>query len=318
MTPISKGFFMAIFFVLISGAFVALSNLMMRKSIDSGGTAKGYLVFMMLTAFGSAVLLEPVSRGNYASNGAALLLGSLAGGILAFMLHFLGRALEKGPPGFTFSLLSSSSVMPAILMAFLFGSRYGFPYTSWHAIGSLFVVAGIFWAGRDLSGLQDRNRWVLFVTAMFLLHVALLSLFQWRALLLNLPHPEEISNIISAEEIKSAWFLPFMFLTSGLIQLWMFIAKEKRKPRPKEALYGILGGALNGTGTFFLIWATSTSTPFESAIIFPMYSVAIIILSNLWGQKLYQERVNWKACQVSALGLIIATVDWKGILSVLF
>ncbi len=109
-----------------------------------------------------------------------------------------------------------------------------------------------------------------------------------------------------------------MFLTSGLIQLWMFIAGEKRKPKGKEALYGILGGVLNGTGTFFLIVATSASTALENGIIFPMYSVAIIVLSNVWGQKLYQERVNWKACQVSALGLIIATVDWKGILSVLF
>jgi hypothetical protein len=290
----------------------------MRKSMDSGGTAKGYLVFMMLTAFGSAVLLEPVSRGNYAWNGPIALLGAIAGGILAFMLHFLGKALEKGPPGFTFSLLSSSTVMPAILMAFLFGSSYGFAYTPWHAIGSLFVVAGIFWAGRGTSGLQDRNRWILFVTAMFILHVALLFLFQWRSLLLNLAHPEEISQFFSAEEIKSVWFLPFMFLTSGLIQLWMFITGEKRKPKRKEALYGILGGVLNGTGTFFLIVATSTSTALENAIIFPMYSVAIIVLSNVWGQKLYQERVNWKACQVSALGLIIATVDWKGILSVFF
>jgi drug/metabolite transporter (DMT)-like permease len=309
---------MAIFFVLIAGAFVALSNLMMRKSIDSGGTTKGFLVFMMFTAFASAVLLEPVSKGNYSWNGSVALLGALAGLIIAFMLHFLGKALEKGPPGFTFSLLSSSTVMPAILMSFLFGAHYGFLYTPWHAIGSLLVVAGIFWAGRGTSGMQDRNQWILFCSAMFALHVALLVLFQWRSLLLNLPHPEEISSFITAEEIKSVWFLPFMFLTSGLIQLWMFISSERRKPKAMEAFYGILGGAVNGTGTFFLIVATSTATALENAIIFPMYSVAIIVLSNLWGQKLYQERVNWKACQVCALGLIIATVDWKGFLSVFF
>jgi len=309
---------MAIFFVLISGAFVALSNLMMRKSIDGGGTTKGYLVFMMLTAFGSAVLLEPVSKGNYSWNGSVAFLGVVAGCILAFMLYFLGKALEKGPPGFTFSLLSSSAVMPAILMAFLFGANFGFSYTIWHALGSLLVVGGIFWAGRGTSGLQDRSQWILFCLAMFILHVALLVLFQWRALLLNLSYPEEVSNFFTAEEIKSVWFLPFMFLTSGLIQLWMFIAGEKRRPKAMEVFYGILGGVTNGTGTVFLIVATSRATSFENAIIFPMYSVSIIVLSNLWGQKLYQERVNWKACQVCALGLIIATVDWKGVLSVIF
>ena len=309
---------MALFFVLISGAFVALSNLMMRKSIDSGGTPKGYLAFMMLTAFCSAVLLEPVRSGNYAWNGSVALLGAIAGTILAFMLHFLGKALEKGPPGFTFSLLSSSTVMPAIVMSLLFGASYGFPYTPWHAIGSVLVVGGIFWAGRGMAGMQDRSRWILFSALMFTLHVTLLALFQWRSLLLNVSNPQDLSQFFTAEEIQSVWFLPFMFLTSGFLQLWMFIASEKRKPKPKEALYGIIGGAVNGTGTFFLIVATSTATALENAIIFPMYSVAIIVLSNLWGQKLYQERVNWRACQVCALGLIIGTVDWRGFLSALF
>lgn len=306
---------MALFFVLLSGAFVSLSNLMMRKSIDSGGTTKGYLVFMMLAAFFSAVLLEPVRSGNYACNGSVALLGSIAGIILAVMLYFLGKALEKGPPGFTFSLLSSSTVMPAIVMAVLFGEQYGFPYTFWHAIGSLFVVAGIFWAGKGMVELQDRNRWIFFATAMFILHIALLTLFQWRSLLLNLTHPEEIFALLTADEIKSVWFLPFMFLTSAIVQLGIFIIGEARKPKAKEILYGILGGTINGTGTFFLIVATNAATALENAIIFPMYSVSIIVLSNLWGQKLYEEKVNWRACQVCALGLIIGTVDWKGVIS---
>jgi len=309
---------MAIFYVLLSGAFVALSNLMMRKSIDQGGTTKGFLVFMMMTAFVSATLLEPVRTGNYGWNGSVALLGALAGAILAMMLYFLGKALEKGPPGFTFSLLSSSTVMPAIFMSILFGADRGFPYTAWHGIGSLLVVGGIFWAGRGTAGLQDRKKWILFCAAMFTLHIALLALFQWRSMLLNARHPEEITSFFTAEQIQSVWFLPCMFLTSGLIQLSIFLSTEKRRPKREEALYGIFGGAVNGTGTFFLICATASATPLENAVIFPMYSVAIIVLSNLWGQKLYQEQVNWKACQVCALGLIIGTVDWKGVLSVLF
>ena len=285
MVGTQRAYFMAVFFVLLSGAFVAFSNLMMRKSIDSGGTNKGYLVFMMLTAFVSALLLEPVRSANYAWNGPVVFLGALAGVSLAFMLYFLGKALEKGPPGFTFSLLSSSTVMPAIFMALIFGADYGFPYTPWHAIGSLFVVAGIFWAGRGTSGVQARSQWIFSLAAMFVLHVALLLLFQWRSLLQNVPHPEEISSLVSAEEIQSVWFLPFMFLTSGLIQLWMFIVGEKRKPKFTEAIYGILGGAINGTGTFFLIVATSTATALENAILFPMYSVAIIVLSNWWDRE---------------------------------
>ena len=165
--------------------------------------------------------------------------------------------------------------------------------------------------------MQDRNKWVIFCGTMFALHVALLALFQWRALLLNFPRPEEISSFFTAEEIKSVWFLPCMFLTSFFIQFWIFIG-EKRLPKAKEALFGVLGGAINGTGTFFLICAATNATPLENAIIFPMYTVAIIVLSNFWGQKLYQEQVNWKACQICAFGLIIGTVDWKGIVSAIF
>lgn len=308
---------MALFFVLLAGSFVALSNLMMRKSIDAVGTNKGYLVFMMFTAFASAVLLEPVRSGRFAWNGPVVFLGALAGILICAMMYYLGKALEKGPPGFTFSLLSSSTVMPAICMALFFGASRGFPYTPWHAIGSLLVVAGIFWAGKGTSGMQDRSRWIFFCLAMFSLHVALLVLFQWRAMLQNMPHPEEIASFVTAEEIQSLWFLPSMFFTGGIIQLYLFAKTEKRQPKKAEMFYGILGGAVNGTGTFFLICAASIASPLENAIIFPMYSVATIVLSNFWGQKLYQERVNWKACQICALGLIVATVDWRGVLSAL-
>ncbi len=304
---------MALFLVLSAGAFVALSNLFMRKSIDSGGTTKGFLFFQMLASFAIAVFLEPVRSGNFAWNMPVVFLGLIAGIILALMLIALGKALEKGPPGLTFSILSSSTVMPGILMALFFGSDLGFVYTPWHAIGSLFVLAGLFWAGKGIAGLQNLKKWLLFSGSMFVLHTALLVLLQWRALLMNVPNPEELASFFTAEQIKSAWFLPCMFFSSALVQLYVFLSTEKRAIRSQEVLYGIVGGVVNGIGTFFLICSTQSATALENAIIFPMYSVATIILSNLWGQKLYQERVNWRACQVCAIGLIIATVDWKGV-----
>ena len=300
---------MAIFLVLLAGAFVALSNLFMRKSIDSGGTTKGFLVFQMLASFVISLFLEPIRTGNFSWNAPVATMGILAGLLLAFMLISLGKALEKGPPGFTFSILCSSTVMPAVVMALLFD----FAYTPWHAAGSLLVLGGLFWAGKGLLAMQDLKRWIFFSASMFVLHVALLVLFQYRALLLSLAHPEEIASLFTAEKLKSGWFLPLMFLSSGIVQLYVFLTTEKRKPSFKEVLYGILGGNVNGIGTFFLVIATQTATALESALIFPMYSVATIVLSNFWGERLYKERVNWRACQVCAIGLIIGLVDWKAI-----
>jgi len=304
---------MAVFLMFLAGVFVSLSNLCMRKSIDSGGTTKGFLIFQMATAFLVALLLNPVRTGDYAINGPIIGLGVVAGLILAGLLFSLGRALEKGPPGFTFSILNGSTVMPAIVMAAFFGVAHGFPYTTWHAVGSLFVLFGFFWAGRGLQGLQDRKGWITFALTMFSLHVLLLILFQWRALLLNVPHTEEITSLFTSAQIQSQWFMPFMFLASTVVQLALFVYYERRSPLSREVVYGLIGGAANGLCTYCMLWSTEVATPLENAIIFPMFAVVTIVLSNLWGQKLYQEQVNWRACQMCALGLIVGTVDWKAV-----
>ena len=262
-------------------------------------------------AFLVAVALNPVRTGSYEINLPIASLGILAGLILSGLLFSLGRALENGPPGVTFSILSGATVMPAIAMTLLFGAVRGFPYTSWHAIGSVLVVSGLFWAGKGLEALRNRKVWLTFCVMMFAFHVLLLVLFQWRALVLNAPHPEELTSLFSAEMIRSQWFTPFMFLASGVVQLILFLYYERRWPQKLEVLYGLLGGAANGTCTYFVIWATEVATPLENAVIYSVFSIITIIMSNLWGQKLYQEQVNWRACQLCAFGLVVGTVDWK-------
>lgn len=304
---------MAIFFMFIAGSFISLSNLFMRKSIDRGGSTKGFLIFQMAMAFVVAFLLNPVKTGDFSWNGSIVLLGATAGVVLALMLFCLGRSVEKGPAGLTFSILNAATVMPAIVMAFWFGAAYGFPYTFWHGMGSLLVLFGLFMAGRGLQGLKDRNGWIFFGFSMFCLHILLLVLFQWRALVIHFPQPEEIVAFISAEQMKSQWFTPVMFFSSMIAQIGFFSFAEKRWPAPQEIQYGVLGGIMNGLCTYFMIWSTEVAGPLENAVIFPIFSVVTIVLSNLWSQRLYQEKVNWKACQFCAVGLVVGTVDWKSV-----
>lgn len=304
---------MAILCMLFAGSFISLSNLFMRKSIDQGGTSRGFLVFQMGIAFVVSVLLNPVKTGLYAWNGSVLLLGALAGLVMAFMLICLGRSLEKGPAGLTFSILNGATVIPAIVMALLFGVSYGFPYTAWHAVGSFVLLCGLFMAGRGMAGLRDQKGWILFCAAMFSFHIFLLVLFQWRALLLRWPQPEEITSLFTIAEIQSQWFSPAMFLTAFCVQLIAFIRYENRKPSRSDASYGILGGVMNGLCTYFMIWSTELASPLEGAVIFPIFSVTTIALSNWWSQRLYQEKVNWMACQFCIAGLIVGTVDWGAV-----
>ena len=143
---------MGILFITIAAIFTAYQNFLMRKSIDRGGTTNAYLTLQVLSAFFLMILLNPVRTGIYSFNAPICILGLFAGIIFGIMLFSLGGALQRGPAGLTFATLSSSAIMPAIVMATLFGAAFGHPYTLYHGIGSLFVLFGLFRAGKGLSG----------------------------------------------------------------------------------------------------------------------------------------------------------------------
>lgn len=153
---------MGIFLVFIAAALCSASNFCMRKSLDRGGTTQAFLVMQMSFAFLAGVLLGPVRTGQFALPSSMLVLGVFAGLVYSFMISSLGKALERGPAGLTFSILSGATVMPAIVMALSFGPSFGYSYTTWHAIGSIFVLSGLFWAGRGLRGMQNFRAWLFF------------------------------------------------------------------------------------------------------------------------------------------------------------
>lgn len=301
---------MAIISVCFASLFLAIANLLMRKSLDAGGTTKTYLLLQLGVCLVVSVILGPLRTGAYAINGPIIGFGLLTGVVLIALLFFLGKALEKGPPGLTFSILSAGAVFPGLVMAAFFGEKYGYPYTSWHGIGSLVVLIGLFWAGRTTADkTAERSRiWFVLVAIMFFLHIALLLLYQGRGAILS--HPE-LLTFVSAAQMGSQWFVPMMYVGSVAVQLSICLKTERRRPYRLEWIYGFLGGVCNCLCTFFLLRGTEVATGLENAIIFPVYSIGTILFSNLWGQRLYKENVNWRACQLCAVGILLGSVDWK-------
>lgn len=304
---------MSIVLAFVAGLLVSCSNIFMRKTIDRGGTVKAFLVFQMLAACVVSTFLHPICHHHYQVSWPVIVLGAVAGLILSCMIFFLGKAIESGPSGFTFAILNSAAVIPGMIMAFFLGSAQGYTYQVSHGIGSLIVILGLFWGGATIFGTLSQKKWFFFVTCMFLLHIGLLTLFQWRAFLLNVPNPEEFFSFFTALELKTQWFLPSMFVVTTIGQVWIYWSSKTSALTTKEVYYGLVSGIINCSGTFCLVWSTEVASSFENAVIFPIYSVAIIFLTNLWGEKLYQEKVNWKACYFSAAGLVIGTVDWKAL-----
>lgn len=302
---------MGIQLMLIAGLFIALSNYLMRKSIDAGGTTKGFLMVQLFIVFVVAILLNPVRMHDYQWSPCMSLFGVAGGVVIALMMASLGRALETGPAGLTFAALNSSTVMPSIVMVLVFGTAFGYHYTLWNGLGSLLVVTGLFWAGWQTSKTERKGTWLSFVSAAFFLHVLFLVFLSWRALFINYPGENGLFLSFDMDDAKNQWFMPMAFCAAFIIQAIIYITHEKRWLKKGEIVYGILGGCANGVGTFFMIRATEVATPFEHAMIYPLFSVSIIILCNLWGQWLYREKVNWKATVLCLLGIFIGTINWS-------
>jgi len=297
--------------MLLAGAFVALSNYFMRKSIDTGGTTKGFLMVQLFVVTLVAILLNPVRMHHYDWSLCMTLFGVAGGCVLGVMMASLGRALETGPPGLTFAALNSSTVMPSIVMVLVFGVAFGYRFTLYNGLGSLFVVLGLFWAGWSRSSYKPK--WLPFVSTAFFLHVLFLVFLSSRALFINYPGENGLFLSFDMDDAKNQWFMPVVFFTAFLIQTVLFTKAEKRRIAPTEFLYGTVGGIANGVGTFFMILATERATHMEHAMIYPIFSIMVILLCNLWGQLLYRERVNWWANTLCLLGILVGTVNWSGL-----
>lgn len=301
---------MGIFLVLLAGLFASIANFCMRKSIDAGGSSKGYLVVQLAFSFFVMVLLNPVRTENYTWDWQAVGLGLIGGIFFGLLMWGLGKTLEKGPPGLSFAILNSATVIPAIVLVLLFGYAYGHSYSIWNGIGSLLVVAGLFWAGWSAEDNIHKKAWKNYALLMFAAHALFLVYLQWWAMVLRPELPLSSLLPFHIDPTRVAWFMPAVLFVGAIVQLGIYIYKVGKMPKKSEVFWGILGGITNGACTFFLILAPQKATPSENAMLFPIFSVAIIIICNIWAQALYSEKVNWKANFICLAGLLIGSIAW--------
>lgn len=299
--------------MIIAGLLVSVNNFCLRRSIDAGGSSKAYLIVQLSIATLVMVLLNPVKNNNYTWDWSAVNLGLIGGLILGLLMWGLGRALEKGPPGLTIAVFNASTVMPAIVMVLLFGSAFGFTYTFANGLGSFLVLLGLFWAGWSSEKNPQKGAWACFLALIFLAHVLFLVYIQWWGLLLDPSHLQTALLPFTVHVESTEWFMPAVLFVAALTQILIYLVKVRKFPKGAEISYGILGGVMNGAGTFFLILAPQKASAWESAMIFPIFSVSIIVVCNAWAQILYKEKVNWRANTLALTGIIIGTVAWSSL-----
>jgi len=145
---------------------------------------------------------------------------------------------------------------------------------------------------------------------MFAAHALFLVFLSWWAMVLRpeLPLSSLLPFHINPNRVE--WFMPAVLFVGAFVQFLIYMWKVKKMPNKSEIMWGILGGITNGACTFFLILAPQYATRSENAMLFPIFSVAIIIICNIWAQGLYKEKVNWKANFICLAGLLIGSITW--------
>ena len=299
---------MALYLMLLSALFASLQNLCMRRSVDTGSSTNLYVPVQLLISCAIAVLLGPVRNNNYVFDGPTVLVGLFVGVIFGLFMWGLGQSLKYGSSGLTFAVVNSSSILPAVFMTLLFGGAFNHPYHWYTGLGSLMVVSGIFWSSWTSISCSNKARWALYIGLTIVGFVLFATSLQWRVLLEN--HGGESRLLpFKLDGAKAEWFMPAIFFSAMLFQIPALL-KNKNAISKDTLFYGLLGGVSNGSSMFFSILATVSAAAWQNALLFPLFSIGVIELSNLWGKYLYKEQLDFAPRAFCILGLVLGSVQW--------
>lgn len=295
---------MALLFVFLGALLASLANLFIRRNLDTSGTANGHLFASFGFSLISTLLLNPQIAATPFSL-PMFSTGLIAGLLIVSMMGLTGVALSKGPSGLTFAFQTSGSVFPALFLFMLFGSPFGFTVTTTMLLGLILVTIGLFWASKDKTPLVIAKPWILLAIGVSVLHTILLTLIQWRCLSFSTTADHALILFRCTPE-QDIWFPPGMFLAAFIFQA-AYLLYTRTKPSSQDMLWGSLGGSFNGAATYCLLFATTIATPLEKGVLFPAFSVGIIMICNIWSAYLYSERINWKANTLASFGILLAS-----------
>lgn len=283
----------------------SMSCLALSKTVHRGASVGGYLSIYFLISFLVSALLNGIFTTQVPLNGSIAVIGLLTGIFVIIMMIMMGKALQEGPSGLTFAFQNSGAILPAILLALIFKSPFGFILTPGNLLGMALVVGGLLFAAKGgLKGTLSK-KWVFFAFFTFFLQATILTIYQWRCLLLDAALPSHIFIPFTCSEADDIWFMPSMFLSATTLQLIFFYFKERRWLTKVELFGGAMGGVANGLSTFFLLKATWVATGLGKAMLFPLFTVLVILLCNVSGKFFYKEKINWGANACCALGILV-------------
>lgn len=294
----------------IAACFSAFSNWIFRKNSLSLTTSSisGYLLLFYFFSFILSLTISP-SIWHVSFKYTMVVLGGIVGILNVGLMTFTSKALTKGPAGLTFAFQNASTVLPGLLLFFLFGFELGFAYSYIQLFGMMLVLIGLFFGtrGRKNDQVPISTRWLKYALALVLIQGVALTVIQGRFVFFEYFNFSDAMPV-EFEKADDVWFMPSQFGVAFILQSFIF-CYEKRKLKKSEILFGTFSGLANCVSTCLLLLATKWATPIEQSVLFPLFAVTTIILCNLWASRLYKEKFNVVSNLICALGVFVSTIQ---------
>jgi drug/metabolite transporter (DMT)-like permease len=303
-------------YIFSAAGFAAIANFLFRKNQDKGGSSRAFLsMYFLFSLFLSFAFSSQIFHLPFSPIMAGI--GAFAGLLSYLMLSLTAKALQTGPPGLTFTFQNASCIFPGLLLASIFGNAFGFAITPWLLVGFALIFFGLFISaksmekeggganGKAVGASVSFAKWVVCALGMMATQGFILSIFQWRVLLLNCNDNTHWLIPWTCAQSEDVWFMPPFFAVPALLQLFFFWKVERRKFSVSETLYGASSGILNCACTVLLLLATKSLGIVKKEMLFPLFTISVILFCNLWGWKIYKERVNWWGIALCLLGVLV-------------
>jgi hypothetical protein len=297
-------------FSMLASFAAAVSNLFFHKNSHASQgdhDVHQYLFFYYFVALVLALIID--KKILYcAPSLVALGIGGIVGVLNILTMYAVSTAMQHGPSGLTFAFQNAGSIFPGVVLAVLFGERFGFNFSSYQAAGIMLVILGLCIGSMKLQ--RDAvisGKWLLFALSCFVCQIIALTLLQGRTILFDQSNLG-LFNCFAISKEDDIWLLVGQFTASFLLQ-FLFVVKKVRCWNFSAVKYGSLGGVANFASGYLLLFATKFAQAFECSIILPCFSVATILLCNIWARVFNDEQFNLQSNALCSFGILVGIVD---------
>lgn len=301
-------------YILSSALLAAAANFFFRRNLEKGGTSNAFLSLYFFVSLVLSVIYQPELLLAHFSL-VLFLLGFFTGFLNFVMLSLTAKSFQIGPPGLTLTFQNAGCIFPGLFLCLIFGASFGFSLTPWIIAGLFLIVFGLFLSSRTYRKLSSETgsptaktvygKWLFCVIGVMSVQGLILTIFQWRVLLFRCNENPHWLIPWACLEQEDVWFIPAFFLVPTVCQFFVFWKKERRKFSLNEAIYGSTAGGLNFACTVLLLLATKSSGTLKKEMLFPLFTISVILLCNIWGMRVYKEKVNWIGISVCVAGVLV-------------